>query len=100
MKITAQDLLDLMPIVKDRGWRITNSGDIRDKNYSCPVCALANEICGYECYGTDAWAAIYEIVGNRAKQEDAQTATREIMEAADLEEYQLRPALMQALGMS
>lgn len=48
MKITAQDIIDLLPIVADRGWSVRSSGrmrgTIRDRDDRCPVCALVNEI--------------------------------------------------------
>lgn len=94
MKITAQDLLDLMPIVKDRGWRVDGLGWIRDAQDRCPICALAYEISNgrtnyltfYKAAARHGWGAI--------------GGAKRIANAADNPKNPLRPALMQALGMT
>lgn len=46
MKRTAKTWFDLLPIVADRGWKVNQDGEIRDKKGYCPICALANEVSG------------------------------------------------------
>lgn len=43
-RITAQAIIDLLPIVADRGWFITHGGAIRDYDGRCPACALVFEL--------------------------------------------------------
>ena len=91
--ITAQDLLDLMPIVADRGWLLAVTEVIRDADGRCPVCALANEIdplIENKIFGHEAFGRL-DI--------DEPDAISRIMTAADLPSNALRPQLMQALGM-
>ncbi len=40
------DFLALLPIIKDRAWRITRRGEVRDGHGTCPLCALAYEVSG------------------------------------------------------
>lgn len=91
-EITAQDILDLLPIVADRGWQIDSTGFIRDTSWSCPICALLNETHGRgeKVAAGNAW----EGVGFR---DDA--GMKSIVGAADNEDHPLRPDLMRALGM-
>lgn len=44
MTLTTKAILDLLPIVADRGWRIRNDGAVRDRDDRCPVCALVHEL--------------------------------------------------------
>lgn len=46
MIVTIQDIIDLLPILRDRGWRASGSNGsmLRDYGGRCPLCALANEI--------------------------------------------------------
>jgi hypothetical protein len=95
MKIEVQDILDLLPIVADRGWVITDRpfNTIRDRDGRCPICAFLNETHGlnYRWEMKLAWGE-----SNLPRT----AAIKRIAYAADYPDDPLRPALMQALGMT
>jgi hypothetical protein len=90
--ITAQDILDLLPIVADRGWKVGCNNTIRDRNERCPICSLLNEThrFPFKVMGITAWdsAGLPDV-----------SAAIQIMIAANNSGHPLRPALMRALGM-
>lgn len=97
--MNAQDLIDLMPIVADRGWSVgvdLGSGDpaIRDRDGRCPLCALAHEISGgkIDLYGTANLA-----MGRLGVRDYC--AISSVMNAADYTRGHFRLALKAALGM-
>lgn len=73
--VTAQQIIDLLPIVAERDWRLRD-GAIRDSDNFCPVCALVQEIDPSSPYKLFAWQALDRIgvTGN---------AAYDLMEAAD-----------------
>lgn len=89
---SADDILDLLPLVADRGWSIRD-GYIRDRDGRCPICALVNELSG----GGIGWKEMAGIA-LRALASDAEApliyasqlhpvayaAMSEVMDAADL----------------
>lgn len=95
--ITAEDLLDLMPIVADRGWALSRSGRIRDADDRCPLCSFANAIEPRVFQRADVHSAMNDagVTGIEP------LAIWQIMMAADNNPAgaRLRPRLMQALGM-
>lgn len=42
-EVTANKILDLLPIVADKKWTI-DSGLIRDEDARCPICSIVHEI--------------------------------------------------------
>ena len=92
MTITAQDILDLLPIVANRGWRLYGSA-IRDKDGFCPICALLNETHGtrWEILPGSAW--------QDAELPEASQAISIIANAADWPSHTMRSALMVALDI-
>lgn len=93
--MNAQDWLDLMPLVADRGWRVKPDGYIRDREDRCPVCALAyvasdGAIDSYK----RAWNAAFELL-----ERPCVASVDAVVHAADGPNDPLRPALMAALGM-
>ena len=92
--ITPDTLIDLMPIVANRGWRVVNStGWIRDSDDRCPICALANEIDANVYWSLAAHAAMTLLCA------EVFDATESVANAADRHNHALRGKLMQALGM-
>lgn len=91
--MTAQDWIDLLPIVADRGWHVRlNDQYIRDRSDRCPICALAHEV--------DSSIDEYTFANRAAARVfDTQSCVPAIMNAADSLTHPLRPALMHALGM-
>lgn len=92
--MTAQDYLDLLPIVADRGWRVDEGGYIRDRDGRCPLCSLANEVDAKVKKRAAHISALISIGVSRTY------GDRVIMFAADEPDSPLRPALMRALGMT
>jgi len=95
---TAQDFLDLMPIVADREWMFKPlTGFIRDRDGRCPLCALAHEV---SMGSVDVNIAAHHAIARAFKFDNGQSlAINEVINAADLHRNRLRPALMAALGM-
>lgn len=94
--ITADDIIDLLPIVADRGWRILGNGYIRDMDDRCPVCALAHEM-------TDG-KVDYELAAHVAAKEAWGVKERfiviRLMRAADKEaDYNMRRRMLKMLGL-
>jgi hypothetical protein len=88
--------LELLPIVADRGWRITREGLIRaerDRLEQCPICALSQEIEPASPWMNSFGLALKDI-GLPADKDALAVAN-----AADWPSHPLRPALMAALGM-
>ena len=94
--ITAQDLIDLMPIVADVGWKKLNAGQIRDEFGRCPLCALANAIDKRISYSQAATMAFVRL---GLKDWESSIAVNSIIGAADNADDPLRQRLMRALGM-
>lgn len=94
--ITAQDILDLLPIVADRGWRERRDGFIRDKDGRCPVCALVHEV----THGKVDFTFMAELSYKSAFGYAGLAAQFEIANAADYVTHPSRPVLMAALGMT
>jgi hypothetical protein len=86
--------LELLPIVADRGWRVIDDGDIRDKDFRCPLCALVHELSG----GTvDHYQMVCMALAAVGAPVDSDSD--DIIDAADYDGSPLRDDLMVALGM-
>jgi hypothetical protein len=96
--ITAQEIIDLLPIVDDRGWKVKFGVGIRDRDGRCPVCALVHELSGGEIDITVyARAAMV-----RYLETDSALlvwAVQDMMAGADHKDHPLRPAIAEALGL-
>jgi hypothetical protein len=102
MNITSQDILDLLPIVQDRGWTIEHDL-IRDRDNRCPVCALVHELSGGEIrYTYDAGMAVAELLGvfDWPTVYSIAVSICPIVSAADSSEAAGRPQLLEALGLT
>ena len=88
----SQDVIDLLPIVADRGWMVTRLGWMRDKDNRCPLCAFTNEVAGTQWHGA-AQLAWREAFGTEPK------FLLPMIMAADGENGELRRAMKQALGL-
>ena len=92
--MNAQDWLNLLPIVSDRGWPDPGSqGFIRDRDGRCPLCALAHEVSG----GAVSLRGDWKDALRRAGLPFVYAAA--IANAADNAEAPLRAALERALGV-
>lgn len=68
MKVSINDIIDLLPIVADRGWTARAGSStrlIRSGDGECPICALLNEINWHSwplgnCWTTAAYSACNE----------------------------------------
>jgi hypothetical protein len=91
---TAQDFIDLLPIVSHQAWTVnlyTNA--MRNEVWRCPICALAKEIDP----GVD-----YQVLAHAAMQDigvASPDAIRAVMNAADRPGHDLRARLLLALGI-
>jgi hypothetical protein len=93
----AQDIIDLLPIVADRGWRVRSGVVIRDREGRCPICALAHEL----SHGKSNWYTFaHEAMGGIGLSHEALDATATVMNAADSPQGGYRPALLRALGLA
>jgi hypothetical protein len=100
---TIDALLDLLPIVADREWEVSDNGEIRTRVWKntpgcCPLCALANEVQGraeWFIMADSAVASCIEPYGNGG-------AIDRLMYAADstTREPALRYRMMLALGLT
>ena len=99
--MTAQDLIDLMPIVADRGWtRHGPFGYVRDNTSRCPVCALAYVLTdGAIDFHESANTAMAELFGARLSSRELD-AIAVVMEAADGGDIACAPRLFAALGVA
>jgi hypothetical protein len=96
---TADDIIDLLPIVANRGWRVSFSGAIRDRDGRCPVCALVHEVSGGALdEKTKAWNALQRL-GFRSYTAYNFGSVHSITLASDIPFGPLRDRLEQALGM-
>jgi len=84
-KDLGQVLLDLLPIVADRGWDVGERGVIRDRDGRCPMCALANEIDPGMVMVLQAKQAIKEVFGvvQRDERQRVGQVVQILMDAAD-----------------
>lgn len=97
--VTVEEVLDLLPIVANRGWRVTGIGFIRDRDDRCPICALAHEVTGGEVdLRQMARLAQLQMFPGEQSQPLSYAFDRIIM-AADVRSAPWRTLLMQALGM-
>jgi len=95
--ITAEDLLDLLPIVAYLPWRFVGHG-IRGPEGICPLCALVNEIVGRETsYVLSPHAAFANYFD--LDYSASYSAISKIATAADRAKSPFRKKLLQALGM-
>lgn len=94
--VTYRQLMELMPIVSDKGWHTDRSGCIRDQNRRCPICSLANEIDPEVWFLGSAGRALITIGVDFDPR-----AIDKMIRVADShpEERRTRRALMRALGM-
>ncbi len=94
--ITAQDIIDLLPIVADQGWWVGDWIDgcaIRNRDGACPLCALGKELSGEFWYRSELDPRQYsDIIPGKP--------VRAVMSAADDADAPLRPALLAALGLA
>ena len=97
-RITAQQLIDLLPIVAYLPWRVVAHHvryDEDDHGASvCPGCAVAEELGGVK--NTDDVVEALAEIGVRMKPRDVQL----IIGAADDPEHPLRVAMLHALGIA
>ena len=56
--MTALELIDLMPIVAHRNFAYVNNHGLRDEKGFCPICALVDELIGWDGDRSDAWWAL------------------------------------------
>jgi hypothetical protein len=90
---TYQDILDLLPIVDHRDWKVKPvTGRIRDENGSCPLAALCEEITGKRPIN---WFAEFWIGPTEDHAADRIMAAADAFEAGILD----RHALLQALNI-
>lgn len=120
ISVTVQDILDLLPIVQNnRGWRLRYRGTpdvdltgvigpnlLRSAEDECPLCALVNEILGYEpkkYYGA-AWSAWQDLLDHDDTFKYDDDEINQVVRAADdflAEPYRdLREQLFQAVGFN
>jgi hypothetical protein len=93
----AQDIIDLLPIVADRGWHVKAGVAIRDREGRCPICALAHEL----SHGQSNWYTFaHEAMGAIGLGHEAQDATAIVMNAADSQQGGYRLALLRALNLA
>lgn len=98
MKPTKQDILDLLPIVAYRGWKLNFAGAIRDKKGYCPVCALVDEIDHSigEFRHTLAWTSMAMLTGENIEK---LSGVSEIVDSADWKKDETREEMLQILGV-
>ncbi len=97
MKASAQDWLDLMPLVANRGWRARKNDEeaIRDWSGRCPICALVHELSeGQIDHYVRAHIAARKLDLGKTK------GFKDIVAAADWKSAPLRRDLMAALGIT
>lgn len=92
MNITAEDIIALLPIVADRGWRVYEDGAIRSARIACPLCELAYEADSsfWGFYAVRPAAEALSIPIWHAKT---------VADAADHPRHPLRPLMLAALGI-
>ena len=88
------DVLSLLCLVADRGWRVSSIGLIRDFDCRCPICALVNEI-DPSIWSMEAAHHACDMLGI----DGGANWVGVLMAAADEPHHPLRPRLMKALGM-
>jgi hypothetical protein len=100
MDITVEDIIDLLPIVADRGWKVREDlwGVIRDRDGRCPICALVHELSGGEIdYKGAAGKAMRLYVESDITPLGGEVMA--VMAGADHKDHPLRPAIAEALGL-
>jgi hypothetical protein len=96
--ITTQDLIDLLPVVQDRGWEILPNGYIRDRDGRCPICSLVHELSGGEIdYTFNTFSAMERYLGTVDEKTDV--SIQRIMNAADGVWGAVREDMVEALGL-
>ncbi len=94
---TAEDWLELLPLVAGQRWMVGQNGNIRNDADECPLCALAAEVLGgsFYHYTRETPRVSWGI-------DDGSTpiGMADIIVAADIKRAILRPRLMAALGMT
>ena len=97
---TIECLLDLLPILADRGWHSESRGELRSYYSECPICALVNEIEGYDeglGWSVEAKEAVADLMFGY---QPSGSAVISLMVAADGEAYpDLRARMEYALGL-
>jgi len=97
--VTADDILDLMPIVAHLPWSVSLHGGIRTATGQCPVCALVEELSGGEiAFNNIAITAMEDLFGKEYLMVHAMGVAK-IMRAADDRNGTYRAALVAALDM-
>ena len=92
--ITPDTLIDLMPIIANRGWRVDRDIFIRDRQGFCPICAIVEEITQEDAtWRLAAHAAMGSIDA------DDYDSVESVANAADRPNHWLRERLMLALGV-
>lgn len=97
--VTAEQILDLLPLVADRGWAEDLAAGIRmirDLSGRCPLCALFHEIDPNVDRHFAYMVAADELLGPSWNSE---SALSDIANAADHAGHRLRNNLRQALEM-
>ena len=89
--VTAQDILDLMPIIADRNWTTRSAGQIRNELGRCPLVELAEEL-GENCDGN-------RISYGHVLTDIPPVARGAIVLASDFSIHEYRAELEWALGM-
>jgi hypothetical protein len=94
---TAEDWLELLPLVAGQGWTVRGSGEIRNGADECPLCALAVKVLGNGLY---RYARETPRVSWGIDDVLTPIGMADIIVAADIKRAILRPRLMAALGMT
>jgi len=100
-EITTQALEELMPLVAHRDFSYVLGRGLRDKDGFCPVCALVDEIVGWQGDKTDAWWAARCLLDRRTGfnmlPSDVYIAVTNIVTAADEDQTMPRAQRLRAL---
>lgn len=92
--ITIDEIVALLPIVKNRGWRTGTNGEIRDREGRCPICALVREIDPASDFKLLA-ATSLETIGLHLSER-----TQFLYEADNATGHELRDEIKRALGIA
>jgi hypothetical protein len=97
MRVSAKGVIELLPILRGRGWKIDGRGEIRDEKGYCPLCALANEV---EVNFFDRIAGSRALIQLTNSARHYGSVAARIMNAADdCGEKALRKQIIAALGI-
>lgn len=97
MNVTAEEIISLLPLVADRGFRVNADGEVRDRQKRCPICALAFVLVGCDLRSM-AWTAMERMIGSLSTA--SRDAVDDVASAADHRgNGKLRNELLLALGL-